>query len=193
MPVVNHRYTHIDLPTFCPNMPIASNHFEYEAAADDTSALTFLRIARIGINTKNPIKGLGELLVRTDKELNELAELCDARVVDHTWGLYPTQDPPAEHVEWEQYTKASTKLNIPKGYILAAEVEKIIDAKHVHQVPYRPQLGDGLAAYSRSQRAYRLGDPGIQQFVFEGTADNPIERISQPGKPVIVDIEPILA
>jgi hypothetical protein len=114
-----------------------------------------------------------------DYEFDYIAELCNARVVPHTWGLVRIPD------------RRKLENKVPRGYQLVAEVERVngqvlpwIDAEPARTVV------NGINAYLAEHRPYKLTDMYPRQFMVPDTAA-PLDDPTTALPPVILtDIDP---
>jgi hypothetical protein len=129
---------------------------------------------------------VGELLRRTDEELETVALACGALVVEHDWGVIAS----TETVSPEY--AASNVTGMPNGHNLAARVQTIEeDLAHDRLSAIRVLVG--MCGYrKRKQDALRLGDVDYQQFIYGRRLADSLEGKTTPPAYWYVDIEPTL-
>lgn len=189
------RFAGLDLPVFEPEArPVTNRNLEYAAeAASIAEDPTFVRAVSLRVeNIKH--ERVAKLLRHTDEELERVAALCGARVIEHTWGLAEIGDDRSG--EYAQYTNLDwwIKRQLPKNHILAARVTALKDAR---KLKYEPSLrayervSTGVDAYYGVQTGYILADfkkakVSGEQFV---TGISPVENTDDRDL-WVVDIEP---
>lgn len=201
------RYSGIEIPVHDPDVPVATStqlkqpsKFQREIA--QAGAPTFLRAALIELLDSEHAPGsLAELLEKTDEELDAVAELCDAEVVGHEWGLYPVKGKGYDY-EYLRYLPSFSGVygleGMPAGHILVAEVELVCDPE---PEATRGSMGEHLSViksglnryYGEGKGSYQLSDMRWSgryyrpdQFVVGATAGS---GAGQAGRK-LVDIEP---
>ncbi|HEX4775000.1 MAG TPA: hypothetical protein VH234_05795 [Candidatus Saccharimonadales bacterium] len=191
----------LDLPIFPAETRVANKDDLHIAAFDEfiaqTNGSTFVRgIGITAISRHTSIYNLMDLLKKTDKELNLVAELCQAIVVNHQWGLYPVNEFPFDRYRYYRTPNLRTgaDLILPKGYILAAEVNLVLEAVWIdahHDSTAYDQKQGGLSKYYKEGefQLYDMRRPG--QMVTGMYTESPVTPPA-PVSSCIVDIEPRL-
>lgn len=120
-----------DLPVHSPDTLVATTrHLNQGLVGEMTGGYadpTFVRAVMVQLRDLSHAPGsAGELLERTDRELEVVAKACGALVVGHEWGLYPVE---GKGGNYKRYLPANKGLggliDLPKGHILVAEVQTI--------------------------------------------------------------------
>lgn len=125
------------------------------------------------------IKSLRGLLMKTDQELQEAADLCEATVVPHKWGLVAGSNP------------FYSPIQVPRNKRVVAEVDRITPADEVPADIFAT-LHSGVAAYNKKRkslqhRRYTLSDVTTGQFMYGHNVNDPGNTQDQL---FLVDIEP---
>ena len=170
------KYHNLDLPVFDPETrPAIQSDMQHQAeealssARDNGSAAEATFIRAVGVHKPFLMSSnVNKLLQRTDEELETLAELCDALVVRHQWGMYELNED--NYNKYEPYLPGTIdRLALPNNHILAAEVKAVDKAgpltagDHGDEESYQ-SVSDGLNEY-RMLRGIRLGDLAMRQFI----------------------------
>lgn len=175
------RYQGTELPIFPDSTEVVLYPGGYTPKPGQES---FVRAVRM--NTPISMLGhLGRILKRTDQELETVAEYCEAPVVEHTWGLAKINSENARPGRRSEFiVRAHSRLRIPRGYLLAAEVAVVPGAKRLETEDSQnyPSITAGLDKYYE-RKGIKLSDLRLGQFVIN--ASN--------GQPVMVDVEPFLS
>lgn len=116
------RYNGLELPIFEDNEVLRLNSQFKEAARQKQP--NFVRRINLCYNGSTLLKAC---LEEVDMAFVEVAEACNAQVVQHQWGLYI---PTSRH----KYTQLPT-ATLPEGYHLAARVNTIIESDSVFASP----------------------------------------------------------
>jgi len=144
-------------------------------------------------------RGLGDILSKTDTELDRVAGLCGSIVVDHEWGLYPLSND--DEARYQLYKPDYPELlRIPPRHLVVAEVHVVKNAKRITpDSAQAQQIIDGIKQYERKRipwtrslaaiRHRRLTDMCLDQFILGQTDLEPAETNN---KSKLVDIEPRL-
>ncbi|MEO8862708.1 MAG: hypothetical protein ABI354_00090 [Candidatus Saccharimonadales bacterium] len=178
----------LDLPIFSTDDVIVSRSKFADAAQqpDLVAPLgtdTFIRRTTLNADDYVSLKGA---LRAADEELNIVADYCSANVIGHKWGLYEAGETILDDGEPSEL--------LPKGYLLAAEVDAVIDATKPDFLASRAisiALGDyrdrRTRLFSKNiVRAY-LTDMHTNQFVI-GSPPSALGRGLW-----LVDIEPLIS
>jgi hypothetical protein len=147
---------------------------------------TIVRTVSIYPNPDVAQMGLVSALEKADEELEVVAELCDAAVAEHTWGLVPTDTDANRHLR--PWISAHESLT-PAGHALVSEVDIIKGAvclgrEHSSRL-HRRAVEAGVATYYDTRRSgTQLEDMDVSQFVSGTSTTTNKEGIW------LVDIEP---
>lgn len=120
---------------------------------------------------------LASLLKKTDRELELVAELSNAKVVGHRWGLVDGRQP------------LYRPMQLPKYKTLVAEVDRI-EIKDSPTLEQTELLDRGIKEYNQLHGRYRLGDISSGQFIFGVNQNTPTPSSVDP-ELYLVDIEPV--
>ncbi len=181
--LANPRYHGLDLPVYPPETEIVvpsqrKRAFDCQPRANDQ--VWFVR----PVSLDAPFyPTLLDCLKDTDKELNRVAELCNAETVDHEWGFIDEQNVIKDN--WK--TRNSLRL-LPEGYLLVAKVA-VIDPDFKQPPRYELEsLYQGLSKYldNRQPNKPYLNDICLRQFMYGLNK----ARISQQ-RLWLLDIEPL--
>lgn len=133
------------------------------------------------------LKSLKRLVTTTDRELQKCADMCDAEVIPHTWGLISTF---YSQLPWKRYANLSLVARV--DYIDGAIIPNDLDpAGDTVPVNIQEQVHEGVARYNHPLRRLsrrHLYDMRPSQFMYGRNVNNP-DQID----PAIflVDIEPV--
>lgn len=205
------KYEGLDLPVHDPDTFVATNR-ELKSptfAQDFTGNYTVPKIVRaVAIQLKHLAhapRSAAEMLDRTDRELDAVAELCGALVVGYEWGLYKVdgRDP-----TYRKYIPALQGLggiiDLPKNHILVAEVDVVKptvteqDRALGYDAPWRAEVREGVSEYyGNGSGTYQLFD---MRFGCAGSARTdqfisgaPVTAVDGAPQTHLVDIEPRFA
>lgn len=100
MQVISPEFKGLDLPVYDEATELTwtqelfnDNNNDAGPERNQASPDTVIRPTQIVIDDKQLISnGLMDVLKRTDEELEAAAEMCEALVVGHKWGLYPVHN-----------------------------------------------------------------------------------------------------
>jgi hypothetical protein len=170
------QYNGVNLPIHGPETSVVYYPWALRNNIQNESIIRRMRVSA-------PLRYTGKLdkfLMRTDEELEKVAELCGAEVVPHEWGLYQTRNPNAR--SYKESTPLRLRLlGIPKGHLLVANVEFIANANTCEpDDPNSRSITKGLQAYY-GQAGLKLADMDVRQFV----------ALDKLGPATLVDIEPV--
>jgi len=164
------QYDGLDLPIFDPERPLIGKGQLKSMAETDHD--TFYRYV---FSTGPGEQSLRERLEITAEEFEKISELCGTTIVNHTFGLYPVEDPKYFSLQHHK---------VPDGYILAAEVDIVRDIKPLRIRP--ANIWRGIHKY-RSQDG-PFADLRTGQFVQGRQASSS----SDEPEWMLIDIEPRL-
>lgn len=172
-----------ELVVFPPESPIVEQYQRLGNPVNYSELSSFIR----PVDIREPFfsfASLERVLGRTDKELVRVADLCEAEVVPHTWGLI------------SGHTSTQYHQTQVRGYSLVAEVDRIKCTSDGHPSSgYNAErfhtIYDGLTKYKKPWpiSRYKLSDMEYGQFLF-GINLNKRDSGSNPGL-FLVDIEPL--
>ncbi len=184
------RYGAIDLPIYGPDTPVvyhAQLSLIHETPGNDLVRHTGIKA--LGFTS------LADILRETDTEAERLAELCGAKLIEHSWGLYDYPEEEAVHVSDLEIPNVT---DFPDGYLLVAKVELIEPTPTT--VLSRAQLNAQIDVGRKEYKAIKPRKPilfdirSLDDFAF-GTARRELKghQESEPAPtPVLhlTDIEP---
>ena len=174
-----------NLPVYPTGTPfVRSKNDIYDAV--DRQQTTVLREMRL----EGSVLGATSLrttLAAVDSMFNEIADICDAKVPDHQWGLL--QKPKA--AGGDRLKRERRHNLIPRGYLLVAEIA-IIEAVEPLSMEQKVHIDKGIEAYHSNDPSVRWTDYGSHQFVrgSEPTSQNFSNAVSPDVW--LVDIEPFI-
>jgi hypothetical protein len=180
----------LDLPVIDPGVHLVDHdslQTYSRVKGEGDQASTILRHARL---TGVVGFGLKQCLEKAEDEFKRLEDRTGAPTVEHTWALYP-----ADAVPWTKYYQNKPDRRIPRGYILAAEVERVIAAPGERPEDGYKNLESALRSYRRTSPLgrVRLWDMRTnfadKQYVFGRKMKDDTARAQY----FMVDIEPLLA
>ncbi len=153
-------------------------YFQDDNHADTGSFIRSVTLATPRICTKS----LDWLLERTDEELERAAELCDAQVVPHEWGI--VRNARRKRTPWQL---GST--------LLVAKVDRIIPVEPVPEVAKEKMIEGTMGYFSfglqRSLHRYDLADIHERQFVYGINGNTERSADTNPDPTFhLTDIEP---
>lgn len=179
------RYADIDLPVYGKDVDIICrdkiSDIETVAKSD-----TFVRAVQLQAPDSMG-RNLTEILRRTDEDLAEIARLCGARILEHSWGLHRTDQSVSDvaHVIQDSVFIQKDHPALPKNHIIVAEVpllQNVTAASRHAPISTTRQINKGLAKYyTAHQDDHVLWDMHPGQFMIHEDDD---EKIT------LVDIEP---
>lgn len=155
------RHDEIDLPIFFDT--VARTHQDIQQAA--ASFDSFTRHVKFGTRYESNVNDLVDYLGRVDRELDKIASLCGARVIEHIWGLQPLTD--STHLQ--KIPEGCKGLTIPTGYELVAKVASLKEERDLEKFEnhkLRVLIGARCALYSAGIIPGKdwMGDVAPKQF-----------------------------
>lgn len=171
----------IRIVEYPPDTPVVRNvkgYFNDAAPEDATSFIRSVTLTTPRICTKS----LEWLLKRADDELQTVAELCEAEVVPHQWGI----------IKNERRLRTPWQLG---STLLVAKVDRITPVEPVPETAHA-KIIDGTNAYfsfglARLMHRYRLADIHDRQFIY-GINETARATTGESVEPAfhLADIEP---
>lgn len=147
-----------------------------------TGSETFVRIARMYLPRSLRHRSLENILGGVDRKLEHVANLCDAEVVEHQWGLIPYDGPP------DPSLYSSQAPPIPPSHRLVSKVQYI--------VPYERPVESYERVHAITRKYDKGGIFGSRRLGDMSTDDNqftfgiPGGRARVPSL-FLTDVEPV--
>lgn len=177
----------VELVTFPYDTPVVEQYGCMDRLPDesDIEGLPDTFVRPIDIRVKSfSCASLERLLAKADRELSTVAEMCEAEVVPHTWGLI------VKGHETEYRHK------VPHLWSLVAQVDRIqrdssTKVGRLNEPEFNIIL-NGIRRYDRTRwlKRYGLPDMGTHQFMYGTNARLDSGKRNGP-KLFLVDVEPL--
>jgi hypothetical protein len=170
------RHQGLELPVYPTDEALCLTAEYVDAAARGLSS--FIRLVR----TVGPDQPLKDRLRYADDEFNTIADLCDVKIVPHTWGL-------CEYSSEKALFSYEPSTIVPKGYLLVAKVDCIEQSGPVPDSSFASYMA-GESQYlqlDRSGSSVYRADIQESQIIYGSRVAHTEEPSSW-----FVDIEPIL-
>lgn len=177
------KYPGLDLPVYDADAEVLSSKDEMMIAAAKAGKRHFVRTVSI---TGEGYDSLKQVLDTSDRELERIAELTHAEVIDHEWGLYrPGFKPLADQVP-----VVRPRNLLPAGMLLVAEVEVIQNARPLNYIQSRRRQRVIDQYYGNYERP--VFTQGKHGDLFAGQYLRGYSFVKRARGIFLADIEPIL-
>jgi hypothetical protein len=169
------NYSGLELPVYDADTPVVSYG---ELRELHTNEERVVRPIYLSILKRQVKDGLPAILREADEQLEVVADLCDARVVGHTWALY--------HDAEDQFDGIANGARglLPEDHVLVAEVDVIHDARQLANTSEVTLVADAINRYRCNGGS--LLDMTPEQFVIGSCA----KALGDEPATWLVDIEP---